>query len=255
MRLSANKHFRALRYTFSNPVQFFFRSSIIRWSIVLLLIGVSLATFKGPYFRLSKISCINQEEKECDPVVMAELENHRGRSIFTINTKSIEEKLEKANPSFQNVAVVTKLPHELIVTMVDKVEYTHLKIASSSAIFLVDQNLRIVDKTQNPNAGKFTIQTEKASEYGVGDRIEDDVLVKVFELGRLLQMNYLSFSLITVGSPTYVVIDLPESKKAVFTTTKDLSRQVTSLQLILSKATITKEPREYDMRFDKPVLK
>lgn len=255
MRPNISRHLRALRHTYTNPSQFFFKSSIVRWFLVIVLALGTYALFKGNYFRLSEITCKNHQGETCDEVVLAELSNHKGKSVFNINTKAIKEKLQKANPAYQDIAVLVKLPNILTVTMRDKVDYANLKVASSSAVFLVDQNLLIVNKTDNPTRGIFTIIAESAAQYGVGDQITDDTLVKTFNLVELLRKNYLQFSEITVSSPTKVIVGLPEGKRAIFTTTRDLPRQVTSLQLILSKATIAKEPQEYDMRFDKPVLK
>jgi hypothetical protein len=255
MRPNITRHLRALRHSVASPSLFFFKSSIIRWLLLILLMGGSYWLFTGDYFRVSKITCENQQGKTCDEVVMAELGSHRGESIFAVHTKAIKNKLEKASPAYQEVVVLAKLPNLLSVTMRDKVDYANLKVASNSAVFLVDQNLLIVNKTDAPTRGIFTIIAENAQKYGVGDQITDETLVKTFDLVELLRKSYLQFDEITVSSPTMVIVTLPEGKRALFTTTRDLPRQVTSLQLILSKATIAKEPQEYDMRFDKPVLK
>ena len=255
MRPNTSRHLRALRHTFANPAQFFFKSSIIRWLLVVLLVGGTFAVLKGNYFRLSQVTCENHEGKICDEVVIAELGSHKGESIFNINTKAIKSELQKASPAYQDIVVLVKLPNMLVVTMRDKVDYANLKVASNSAVFLVDPNLLIVNKTDIPTKGNFTIVAESAVQYGVGDKITDDTLVKTFELVELFRKNYLQFNEIIVSSPTSIIVSLPEGKRAIFTTTRDLPRQVTSLQLILSKATIAKEPQVYDMRFDKPVLK
>lgn len=255
MRPNTTRHLRALRHTFNNPSQFFFKSSIIRWLLCVLLVGLVYGLFKGPFFRIKTVLCTNQDNNACDEVVTAELATHLAESIFTVNTKNIKQELEKANPAYQEVSVIAKLPNRLEVTMIDKVEYANLKIASNSATLLVDKNLLIVEKLPVAKSGIFTIIAQNAGSLGVGDIITDKTIVGAFKIAEELKKSYLAFSTITINSPTYIAVDLPEEKKAVFTVTKDISRQVTSLQLILTKATIAKEPQVYDMRFDKPVLK
>lgn len=255
MKITKNRHFRALRHSRIDPKKFLLKSVVVRWMILFsaILIVVKLTT--GPSFRIDQISCLNQDEKECDPVVMAELNRHKGESTFLINTKDIKQKLINANPAYRDINVLAKLPKLLIVTMTDKSEYSNLKVASNSGSFIVDQNLRIVDESTKESGTIFTIIAPEAVQYGVGDQITDPTIIKSYEIARQLKKKYINFENIIITSPTMIIAVLPDGKKVLFTTTKDISRQVTSLQLILSKATITPEPREIDVRFDKPVLK
>jgi hypothetical protein len=211
--------------------------------------------FFGPYFRLRRVDCQNQANQPCDPNVVAELKSHLGRSIFTIPGKDITAKIEAANPAYQQVIITAKLPDLLTVRMVDREEYALLKSASTSAALVINQNLLVVAKSIAPPTGTFLVISDRALQVGVGDYLSDQALVAAFSLGRLLTKAYIPTQYFNLVTPDYLLVLLADGKQAVFSTTLDLSRQVTSLQLILQKATIQKEPRVIDLRFDKPVLK
>jgi len=255
MNLTIIRQFRLFRHTAQNPRLFLFREGFIRWIGLIAVVALAIWLVYGPFFRISQVSCTKQAEANCDEEVLAELATHTGQSAFTLQSKPIKTKLEKANPAYQQVAVSVTLPNILTVTMIDSQVYTHLKSATDSATLVVDRNLLVVNKSVTPSPGIYTVISAKANQIGVGDQITDETLVKVFELGSLLKQFYIPFRDIIIKSPAEIVVSLTDGKIVLFTATQDITRQVTSLQLILQKATITKEPSVVDMRFNEPVLK
>ncbi len=255
MRIKSKRNFRALKHLKFNPKIFLFQSNFVRWILVLALISFLWWLIYGSIFKISQILCINQDDESCDQYVIAELNNYKGESTFLIHTKDIAIKLGKANPAYQNISVIAKLPNVLEVSLEDEPKYANLKIASNSASLVVDQNYLIVGESPNPSPGLFTIVAPSAVNLGVGDQINDQTLLQTFQIANQLKQHYLSFDHLTMTSASHIKATLPDGKSAIFTTTANIPRQVTSLQLILSKATISPEPYEIDLRFDKPVLK
>jgi len=255
VRIRQKRQLRTFKNSLNNPIQYISNNNIFRWLAVLLIIGLIYLLFSSSYFRIQNIECSSLNQTPCDQNVIAELNRHKNELIFTTNTQEIEEKIKKADPIYSGVQITAILPNTLKVSMDKKDFFANLQVSSNSASLIVDQDQVVVDKQPFPTPGTFTIISSSADQYVVGDKILDSNTLIAFEVANALRRNYLSFNQIYFITNTEIIISLHDNKIAVITGVEDISRQVTSLQLILSKATITPEPRILDMRFDMPVLK
>ena len=71
----------------------------------------------------------------------------------------------------------------------------------------------------------------------------------------LLTSHHIPFDKISAQNQTIFVVQVTDEGKVLFTTTKDLSSQVTSLQLILERLTMEgKHFSRLDFRYMKPVI-
>ncbi len=74
-------------------------------------------------------------------------------------------------------------------------------------------------------------------------------------LKKLLKENNIEYSDITI-SGKYLVVNMKDKSKIIFSTDKDLSIQIASLQFILTRLTMeSRRFSELDLRFDKPVIR
>ena len=231
------------------------KNFILHWLLVFIAIGIVYLLFTSSFFRIQNIECSSLNETPCDQNVVAELSRHKNELIFTTNTQEIEEKIKKADPIYSGVEISVILPNTLKAIMNKKDFFANLQVSSNSASLIVDQDQVVVDKQPFPTPGTFSIISSSANQYVVGDKILDSNTLIAFEVASELRRNYLSFNQIYFISSNEIIISLHDNKTAIVTGVGDIPRQVTSLQLILSKATISPEPRTIDMRFDMPVLK
>lgn len=75
------------------------------------------------------------------------------------------------------------------------------------------------------------------------------------ELENLLSQKNITFSSISVLSDSSYLVKLTDEEEIIFSATKPMESQVSSLQLILSRLTIEgKRFARLDFRFDKPVV-
>lgn len=78
---------------------------------------------------------------------------------------------------------------------------------------------------------------------------------KDLSLQSLLYKNNVPFSDIKVASDSSYLITLKDGSEVNFSSKKDVSSQISSLQLILSRLTIEgKKFKRLDLRFDKPII-
>lgn len=74
-------------------------------------------------------------------------------------------------------------------------------------------------------------------------------------ISQLLEQNHLTPSAITIGSDSAILVTLKNGPEVTFSSAKDLSQQITSLQLIMSHLTIEgKRFTRVDFRFDNPII-
>lgn len=255
VRIKQKRQLRSLKNSVNNPILYLSNNNIVRWLSLVLVVGLIYLLFSSSFFRIQNIECASLNEAPCDQNVVAELNKHKDKLIFTTKTHEIEEKIKRADPIYSGVEITAILPNTLKALMNKKDFYANLQVSTNSASLIVDQNKLVVDKQPYPTPGTFSIISSSASQYVVGDEILDADTLTAFEVANELRRNYLSFNQIYFISSNEIIISLHHDRIAIVTGTENISRQVTSLQLILSKATISPEPRIIDMRFDMPVLK
>lgn len=255
VRIKQKRQLRTLKNSVNNPLQYLSNNNIFRWLTLIFVVSLIYLLFSSSFFRIQNIECSSLNETPCDQNVIAELNRHQGELIFTTNIHEIEEKIKKADPIYSGVEINAILPNTLKASMNKKDFFANLQVSTNSASLIVDQDQVVVDKQPFPTPGTFSIISNSANQYVVGDKISDPDTLIAFEVANELRRNYLSFNQIYFINNNEIIISLHHNKIAIVTGVGDISRQVTSLQLILSKATISPEPRIIDMRFDMPVLK
>ena len=255
VRIKQKRQFRSLKKSIKHPLQYLDNNNIFRWLVLFFVLGLIYLLFSSSFFRIQNIECSSLNKTPCDQNVIAELNKHKDKLIFTTNTHEIEEKIKRADPIYSGVEINAILPNTLKASMNKKDFFANLQVSTNSASLIIDQDQVVVDKQPSPTPGTFSIISSAANQYVVGDKISDPNTLIAFEIASELRRNYLSFNQIYFVSNNEIIISLHQDKTAIVTSVEDISRQVTSLQLILSKATISPEPRIIDMRFDMPVLK
>lgn len=229
-------------------------ADIMRWILVIAVIAGAGYTWHSDWLRVKNIVC-DTAVSACDEATLAELNRLKGHHTFLVNSKEIEAKLTKANPTSKEVTVTVILPSTIRVSIKDREPFAQLVIATNSAALVVDKKGFVVAKTASPSPNMASIVSDIANQTSVGDTITDDATRAAITLHQELSRNFITPKEIMVVNTNELIVLLSDGKKAVFNGAINLTSQVNSLQLILAKATIEQEPHTIDVRFAKPVLK
>jgi cell division septal protein FtsQ len=226
---------------------------ILPWAILLGLITTAFILIFSPIFHLQYINCYQGPTQPCSQKIYGYLQSYYGTSLLSLSPSQIRLYLKQLDPQIDQVAVKLNFPHTLTVNLSQTPLIAQIQTATNSGILLVNQN-NFTSLSQQPSS-KLPLIISPYTHLNSGESVTHQELLFAINLVRILQNNAISFTSLTVNSPTQIIADLKSGRAAVFSSQSDLSRQVTSLQLILSESTINPALPVIDVRFKKPVLK
>ena len=228
---------------------------ILRWVVLVGLIIGLFYIWSSDLLRINRVTCVDSNNLICNEVVMAELNRYKGEHTFLVETVEIANKIENANATYDNVRIEARLPDELIAFIDQKIAQVSLQVATQSAALVVDEKMIVIERRDSLVQGSDRIITRSAGSLTIGDQVSDKPTIWAVSLLTELKEQFVPFSLIRVIDYSTVVVELRDGRETWFLVGKDVVRQVTSLQLILSKATIQPLPSIIDLRFEEPVLR
>ena len=212
-------------------------------ALIFLVVLVSLSIF---LFKISNIEVA--EGKECvdESAIKAQF---AGKNIFMVSSRQIQGSIADAYKCAKNVSVQKKYPNTLVITVE----------ADRSLVKVGDKNIFITEKgfvLENQNQGNLpAVFFDKEPELKPGEKIEDATVV--FALSLISQIGKTDFvaTSIRILNPAMISVYNRENRMVIFTSEKDASLQVDSLQLILSESKIDPSKIDkIDLRFAKPVI-
>lgn len=214
----------------------------------LLLLGALLAVagwlLFGPLLRIRQIFC-QVATDPCPAPVWTELNQLENRPLVLLNINTLKTKLASLYPTASTVAVTRLLPRALRIEISLRFPAAQIKSAPASADVIVvdDQGITL---TSSPSADLPLLITHLP---------RSPLTLAAIKLARLLQDSYLPFAYLSVNTDqSFIEAYLPSGQRIRFSSQKDLSTQVRSLQLILRQATINPSLPIIDLRFDRPIL-
>ena len=212
-------------------------------SLIFLIVLAFLSVF------LFKIENIEVTEGKGCVDESAIIMQFKGKNIFTVTSRQAQSTLTDTYKCAKNVTVQKKYPSTLIIT-----------VESDRPLVKVgDKNIYITENgfvLENQNLGNLpAIFFDKEPELKIGEKIEDDTIVYCLSLiSQIGKTDFVATS-IRIVNPAMISVYNRENQVVIFTSEKDASRQVDSLQLILSESRIDPSKIEkIDLRFAKPVI-
>lgn len=122
---------------------------------------------------------------------------------------------------------------------------SRIKLAFTSLLFLLLALLLIEFLYLNFSFGRNTYLSPLAKEQKS----------KIITLEAELEKSNISFKTVSASSDASLVVQLVDGSVVILSSKKDIKRQISSLQLILSRLTIEgKKLKILDFRFDNPVV-
>lgn len=233
----------------TTPIQVF------AWFIVLIISTALIILLQSDYWHIKSHTCTYFQDAPCPDIIEAELTNYYGKNILSFSPYLLKHKLLAVEPRAKNVNVSVQFPHTIQIKFVQEDLLANVKIATNSASLLVSNSYVVTGQSYTPNARIPEVIYPQAINLRMGDKITNSPLEFSLKIIQDLTESFIDIHRVIVYSDRLILVDLPKNRQAIFTTHADLSRQVTSLQLILSKATIAQDMPVIDVRYEQPVLR
>jgi cell division septal protein FtsQ len=248
-RPSAKKYNRSKYFVITRKHSF--------WLFILLasLIGFYLFT-SGGFFKIESITCFRDED-QCSEEINAELSRLLGSFLLTFNESKIEEKLKSADPTIHQVKISAQIPDKIIVQINSRSPIIGLSLNETSNILLIDEDGYIFATQDSKDYYDPVMNYDTDLMFSLGDKINEESIVNAIKLVKTLRNHFITFSEIAVEDHL-IRLKLDSSTEVMFSAVSEAegyTKEVTSLQQILSQATIGSKPLTIDIRFEKPVVK
>jgi hypothetical protein len=245
-----NKSLKLPQFSFhTTPIK------LLSWLIVLFTSIALVVILRSDYWHIQSHICTYFEQAPCPDIIEAELSNYNGKNILLFSPDLLEQKLLAVEPRAKSVNVFVQLPHIIQVEFMQEDLLANVKIATNSASLLVSNSYIVTSQSLTPNARIPEVIYPQGNVLRMGDKITDSPLAFSLQIIQELTESFINIHRVIVYSDRLILVDLSKNRQAIFTTHADLSWQVTSLQLILSKATISQDMPVIDVRYEQPVLR
>ncbi len=244
--------------------------------VAVVVLGIFLLRIQNVSFELNSVNCTNQSQLESDLKL-------KGNNIFLQNTEIVAKTIKEKYSCVQSAKVTKIYPNNLkveiqgrepvVVINFVKIEqnknldlFSEL-IASESATesakqsvvlpdpstgskFIADRTGYIFETFSDQN--NLPVVNYFGDNLGLGKKVEDDAIDKMFQI--IAKLNEF---VVPLGGVNIIgeKMTFDSQPKLTFSLTKDVLRQLTTLQLILQEAKINSKTIEsVDLRFDKSVV-
>jgi len=249
--------------TFKKPIPISLWKIFSLLTLLLALLCIYLA-LRTDIFLLKKIHL----EDEISPSLKGKLQKLiqdkvEGESIFFLSLEELKKEVLTNFPEVKDIFIKKTLPNQLLIKIVERKPVAILqttKLATASGTFpknyfLVDNEGFVFAKTAT-FSGLPLLYLPDEEKLFVGKKINQKGVKTAGKIITLLEEKGISVEKVFLPSPGKIEVLLKEKIKTIFTSQKDPSLQVTSLQIILSSLRMEgKVPKEVDLRFERPVVK
>lgn len=138
--------------------------------LIVLLISVITVLSLTVFFNISKITVIGNEHYSVQKIVeVSGLE--KGQNMFRLNKFKIIENLKKELPYLSNVEINRKLPVAITITVTESQPF--LCINTSKGSYLLDESLKILEKTDTAPSGVASVSGIKITNAKIGEPLVD----------------------------------------------------------------------------------
>jgi len=215
-------------------------------AVVLLVIFLLIVLFFSPLFKIKTIeftqnqNCLSQENLNSQFL---------GKIIFLVSPSNLENKLRSQYSCIKNLQIKKSFPHKLLIEI--ETDKPVVKIEGSN-LYLTEGGLVI----QGPSSGQLPVlYLGQNSKPNLGQKVTDQTTISLLTLASQLAKSDFVVSSIRIIDPQTIAVYNPKDTVAIFSTQREITKQVDSLQQVISKAKIdAAKIAKIDLRFDKPVI-
>lgn len=218
----------------------------------MFLTGVGLF-LRSDFFLIEKIEC-QSNGGSCEASLWSGLMSRTGgENLLFLSSEKLVLEVQTKYPEIYKLTLKKKFPK----TLSFKVEIRKpavILLPQDGEGCLVDKDGYFLKKAEGI-FGFPTIESSKKDCSSLGKKVEDKGILKGIEILYESQIRLLEPESGEMTSPRVVEVQYPHSLKVLFSTQKEIARQLDSLQFILDRTKIEGSlPGQVDLRFDKPVI-
>lgn len=187
----------------------------------------------------------------CPEPVIAELDRLRNTSIFFVQTKELEKKLQASLPEIQRIVFTKRPPNRMEVQIETYPPAFH--ILSGQYYMMANENGEIIAQTTILPQGEYQLTIQDAS-LQIGNQVDKKTFSILLNLVEELKKTSIPVLSIEYIDETQIMLKLVNNKTAILKK-DDIFSQLTTLQRILNDATMSERGHTFDVRFAHPVVK
>lgn len=231
--------------------------------LIFFLVSLFFILNNNHLFLIRKVDCF-LDKFPCPLIFEPILIDLHNKNIFALKTQAViasfyalenslgEIKLKKQLPGKITILLTRRLPITQVV-MTDNLAFeASLSGELTSKIFLLDQAGAVFKQSEAINNQLPTISLASNLNFGLG---QSALSQSMAQLVLTLNSYFIKFTSLAYLEPNIYIIKTGSGPYAVFSSEKDFSVSVGSLQYILSGFKIGESlPTKIDLRFDKPIL-
>jgi len=212
----------------------------------IILIALIAALFVD--FTKAKTIALKGDES-CLSRAKLESYNLDKKNLLILNTNKLSKNLKTDFSCIDQVEIIKDLPDSLIINFSANPDL--VKIEGTNLIIQKDGKTK--EKVNEVNLP--TIFLPSQSSYQKEQTVQDPIILAALEIVQFLTKSDFTLQNIRFTEGNDIAIYDTKGTVALFSSTKEASSQVDSLQSILSKAKINElKIAKIDLRFDKPVI-
>jgi cell division septal protein FtsQ len=212
-----------------------------------------LAIF-SPIFRVNQVTCTLDFGECSDPSVLAELDKLKGQNIFRLKPDGLRSKLTSGDFTIREVQMKKTLPDQVLIELQSVYPVAALQVLTDPTWVVLDPQFRVIaTREDDPNVP--TVIVPGPLSLTVGKPISDELLLHALKLSQRLSRELSSIKTITLIDANEIHIALDNGIMAILSPKLDETKQLKSLQAVLSGGTISKGIATIDVRFTQPVLR
>lgn len=214
--------------------------------VLVFLVLTVAGFFFLPLLKIKHID-LNQDQKCITKKELSTRLTIIGRNIFLISEDKLTNDIKNKFNCPTEVKIEKKFPSTLKIEVIDSQPV--VKIAQT--IFSATESGEIT-KNEDPNNPTLYLPIEKLE---IGQKITDEITLMAIKIASQLSKSDLAVANIRLASDQNIAVYNYDGVVTIFSSKKDISRQLDSLQQVLSMAKIdATKIAKIDLRFDKPIV-
>lgn len=224
------------------------------WLIGWVLIVVTGLWLEFRFFVVKNISCQINQGEPCPTQVTGLISKYQGMSYFSPRLTQLPARLASAFPGLVLEKYELDFPHSYSFFFKTLPPFISLQEPQAETWLYLSQDGAFIGS--GPLPAPETSQVRYGSTYrSPTDSVDQPPMPFIISLVNQLARLGIPIQQLTILDKQLLTLTLPDDKLALFSVSQPVSRQVASLQVILTKATMSHETPVIDVRFDPPVLR
>ncbi len=205
-----------------------------------------------------KVQSIVIEDPNLQFIDQQDLTRLRGRSIFTVNLKDIQKKLNMKYPQVAGLRIVRNFPNQIMIVARKRIPYTQVRLGNR--IVMLDLRGVVVATTNKPDNNLPLILGVKTNGQRIflgqpflGQDVQAALKVlKIFQINKGLSAYRIAR--IDVSNLSNIEFYLTNNLKIIFDWDK-IEEKINTLSLMLSQGQLKLNEITYiDLRFKEPII-